>query len=1054
MAIIYTYPVKLTAVNDDLIIITDSEDENLTKQIKVSSLPGGTSSGVNRILAGNNIELTPSDGIGNVTINVTGGNTGTVTGTGTFNTLPKWDSTGAAIEDSMTSQSSDAVIFSIKSGDETDSSLKSPILRLENTSLGTWEQEDTVGSMEFLVYDDPDNSRVNAYIKNRNDLITDSGPNGGLTFGGSFYNGIPDPTSTTLHEIGSLIPETNQEGFLSGSIFTVKNGPYQASTTASILSITIPKIRTEMSYGGTWDPYQKISEVQFFSKEPNKSAIKQAYINIDNGANEAGVGAGEISFGVSQSNQEITVEAVRIKGDTTTVFERNMPLSISVTGTLDPTKTLLVPQEKELTGNASGAGLKGLLVASAVNTGNLIVTEIGNGRYVDGENLDVNGNYLYTDGTPVTELSWSVNASASKGDVILQGDLYDSKLETGTSGQVLKSLGVNGGIFWDTLPTTTGTVTKVDAGTGMVSNPSTGIINTGDVAINYTGANNAILSATAGNIESTDTIWFSAADSGNIEKGLVSDLISKVTGYTAGTGLLLNGNVFSIDIPLSVANGGTNLTDISTLENVNIDFASDGTGVLPISHGGSNNSSIAINSIFHSGPTSNLGTGEYTVIETTDANSNYVLTSNGAGNAPSWKLAPSSNVSIGTSGVSTGLDDAIISETSLTGSVLITSNAYNGGNSVGHVPSGGTNATVYLDGTGNWSVPSGSGGGGGGTSVVANPGGTPATTLSTITIGTTDYVIGSGIVAVTGPSGKTFGSSTGEIVFNGSVVQSGTDLNTFTFNSGTPTFIGRCWLPHSYDTAPSGSGTTPYLRQVIIEGPATGDYYDDVNFGILNQAITPTPAVDGRVRSSPFDLIADPNDPEYGLYTIVSTQNNSYNANPQSDKEGSVLRFAAAAVGTFWITVDINGIVDKSSVAEGSVTPVWISITTSSGKILAATTTTIAINPSSTNGTPDTDPNNVPLPIYNSYHRGFYYTKTDDTVSEDIGVRIAGNRVFGGGEGGNTPITCIALEPPYVAPQSNTAIPSAPFNVGFPMAAGAPNPTPPVINEINLWKIK
>ena len=382
-----------------------------------------------------------------------------------------------------------------------------------------------------------------------------------------------------------------------------------------------------------------------------------------------------------------------------------------------PNKILLVPQEKELTGNGGGSGLKGLLVASAINTGNLIVTEIGNGRYVNGEQINPIDNFEYTDGSSVTTLSWSVNASASKGDVIIQGDLYDRYLETGNTGQVLKSLGTNGGIYWDTLPTTTGTVTKVDAGTGMVSNPSTGIINTGDVAINYTGANNAILSATAGNIESTDTIWFSAADSGNIEKGLVSDLISKVTGYTAGTGLLLNGNVFSIDIPLSVANGGTNLTDISTLENVNIDFASDGTGVLPISHGGSNNSSIAINSIFHSGPTSNLGTGEYTIIETTDANNNYVLTSNGAGAAPSWKLAPSSNVSIGTSGVSTGLDDAIISETSLTGSVLITSNAYNGGNSVGHVPSGGTNALVYLDGTGNWSVPAGSGGGGGGGAV-------------------------------------------------------------------------------------------------------------------------------------------------------------------------------------------------------------------------------------------------------------------------------------------------------------------------------------------------
>ena len=39
MAIIYTYPVKTTPANDDLILISDSADSNKTKQIKVSALP-------------------------------------------------------------------------------------------------------------------------------------------------------------------------------------------------------------------------------------------------------------------------------------------------------------------------------------------------------------------------------------------------------------------------------------------------------------------------------------------------------------------------------------------------------------------------------------------------------------------------------------------------------------------------------------------------------------------------------------------------------------------------------------------------------------------------------------------------------------------------------------------------------------------------------------------------------------------------------------------------------------------------------------------------------
>ena len=51
MAIIYTYPVKTTPVGDDLILISDSADENNTKQVKVSTLPGGSGSGVSSVTA-------------------------------------------------------------------------------------------------------------------------------------------------------------------------------------------------------------------------------------------------------------------------------------------------------------------------------------------------------------------------------------------------------------------------------------------------------------------------------------------------------------------------------------------------------------------------------------------------------------------------------------------------------------------------------------------------------------------------------------------------------------------------------------------------------------------------------------------------------------------------------------------------------------------------------------------------------------------------------------------------------------------------------------------
>ena len=72
MAIIYTYPTKATPANDDLILISDSADSNKTKQVKVSSLPGGSSSGVSSFntLTG---AVTITGGT-NVTLNTVGNN--------------------------------------------------------------------------------------------------------------------------------------------------------------------------------------------------------------------------------------------------------------------------------------------------------------------------------------------------------------------------------------------------------------------------------------------------------------------------------------------------------------------------------------------------------------------------------------------------------------------------------------------------------------------------------------------------------------------------------------------------------------------------------------------------------------------------------------------------------------------------------------------------------------------------------------------------------------------------------------------------------------------
>tara|TARA_B100001059_G_scaffold93098_1_gene92214 strand:+ start:5681 stop:6958 length:1278 start_codon:yes stop_codon:yes gene_type:complete len=58
-------------------------------------------------------------------------------------------------------------------------------------------------------------------------------------------------------------------------------------------------------------------------------------------------------------------------------------------------------------------------------------------------------------------------------------------------------------------------------GTGITSTESTRTVT---LAIDYAGADNAILAASAATVASADTIWFSDADDSTIKKGLVSDL--------------------------------------------------------------------------------------------------------------------------------------------------------------------------------------------------------------------------------------------------------------------------------------------------------------------------------------------------------------------------------------------------------------------------------------------------------------------------------------------------------------------------------------------------
>ena len=70
MAINYTYPVKVVpTIADDILIIDNADSSKATKRIAISTLPISGSGGVTSIVAGTNVTINPSTGIGAVTIN-------------------------------------------------------------------------------------------------------------------------------------------------------------------------------------------------------------------------------------------------------------------------------------------------------------------------------------------------------------------------------------------------------------------------------------------------------------------------------------------------------------------------------------------------------------------------------------------------------------------------------------------------------------------------------------------------------------------------------------------------------------------------------------------------------------------------------------------------------------------------------------------------------------------------------------------------------------------------------------------------------------------------
>ena len=140
MAIIYTYPVKSVPVATDLILISDSQDSNKTKQVAVSTLPGGSGSGTSSVTSANvaitvanptstpiltsvaytggtNIGHVPTGSGSSASVYLDGSGSWSTPassggpGTGTANSIPKW-ATSSTLGDSNIVDDNSTVTFS------------------------------------------------------------------------------------------------------------------------------------------------------------------------------------------------------------------------------------------------------------------------------------------------------------------------------------------------------------------------------------------------------------------------------------------------------------------------------------------------------------------------------------------------------------------------------------------------------------------------------------------------------------------------------------------------------------------------------------------------------------------------------------------------------------------------------------------------------------------------------------------------------------------------------------------------------------------------------
>ena len=304
MAIIYTYPTKAVPNATDLILISDSEDSNKTKQVTVTSLPFTNNTGtVTSIGIAVPAAFQASAAIttsGTITIGVTGGNVGQFLGyDGTWRT-PAGGAANPAGAVSQIQYHDTGSVF----GASPNFTFLSDILNVQDTIIIKGDGASAASSLKFncfnnnhnvtVVGPDHTNNPLSYSITLPNKIATQSAVSGGRvleinasgvgnwittpTGGGSSYqsgNGIDINTSTT--------PDTINTGLLTNGGLVFNTAKMQVDLAATAMSGELRAVD-----GGTGQSVYVVGDLLYAETTTTLGALNLStndkILGINNGA--------------------------------------------------------------------------------------------------------------------------------------------------------------------------------------------------------------------------------------------------------------------------------------------------------------------------------------------------------------------------------------------------------------------------------------------------------------------------------------------------------------------------------------------------------------------------------------------------------------------------------------------------------------------------------------------------------------------------------------------------------------------------------------------------